>query len=87
MACDVQHWKESATGNTHMLLQVVLKWAGLACRWSTGSSRCEAQQETAVSWPPALRALPPELSTAGADEGSVRVPNFSSWAVCTDRHQ
>ena len=54
-------------GNMRMLLQVLLAWAGLACRLSTGSSRCEAQPETAVSWPPAQRALPPELLTAGAD--------------------
>ena len=40
----------------------------LACRLSIGSSRCEAQPETAVSWPQAQRALPPELLTAGAGE-------------------
>ena len=57
-----------ASRKLHMLLQVLLAWAGLACRLSIGSSRCEAQPETAVSWPQAQRALPPELSTAGAGE-------------------
>ena len=67
-----------------MLLQVLLALIGLACRLSTGSSRCEAQPETAVSWPQAQRALPPELSTAGADEDSLTMNRDSFWAACAD---
>ena len=71
-----------ASKKLHMLLRVLLAWAGLACRLSIGSSRCEAQPETAVSWPPAQRALLPKLSTAGADEDLLTVNQNSSWAAC-----
>ena len=73
MCCFARKATRMHHGNMHILLQMLLARAGLACRLSIGSSRCVAQPETAVSWPPAQRALPPELWTAGAKKDLLTV--------------
>ena len=64
---------DASKKHAHAATECFWRWAGLACRLSIGSSRCEAQPETAVSWPPAQRALLPKLWTAGAKKDLLTV--------------